>query len=410
MIYKYAGIDQEGLEITGEISAESIKKAESELLNSGILIQKIRIKFFLNFINFFNYFFNKLLEPRIKSSQIAWFFNSLSWLLSSGLVLVKALNLLETQQENLKNKTFKNLIKNLKNKIESGSSLAESLRNFPRYFELEIIEWIAAGENSGALDQILLKIVSWQESKKKRREKIKKALTYPVLILIVITGVLFLMMAFVIPSFEKMFASFNAPLPGLTQMVISFSHGFLNYCFVFLSLIFLMVLILFLSFKVFKKLSFLKDKVFVFMPSIGFLIRRSEDSKIFSLLGISLSSGVSLVKALKSAELVSGNLYIKNILKKSEIKIWEGWSLSSALGESKYFLKADLDLLALSESTGNLDQMLLKIAEQAGFIFSQKVDQFLLLLEPMLMLVMGGLVGFFVIAMYLPIFQLGAVV
>lgn len=410
MIYKYIGLDQAGENVAGEISAKNKKSAESNLLNSGILIKKIRVKFGLNFKFFLNNFFNKLLDKKIKKLEIYGFLNALSWLLSSGLVLVKALNLLEAQQENLKNKNIKNLIKNIKNKIEAGESLAQGLLNYPQYFDLEIIEWVSAGENSGALDQVLLKIVSWQESKKKRKEKIKKALTYPALILIVITGVLFLMMAFVIPSFEKMFASFNAPLPGLTQMVIEFSHGFLNYFWMGFVLIFLIGFALFLSFKFFKKLSYLRDKFFVFMPGLGFLIRRSYDSKILSLMGIALSSGVNLLKALKSAECVTGNLYLKNILKQAELKIWEGWSLSQALGESRYFLKSDLDLLALSENAGNLDQMLLRVSEQAGVIFNQKVDQLLLLLEPILMLVMGVLVGFFVIAMYLPIFQLGAVV
>jgi len=425
--YSYSGLDQQGKKIRGEIFSENMKQAQSVLLDLGILIKFIKIKKIIFLKLFFKNLFKKLVKykNKIKILEIHDFLKSLSWLLSSGLSLGKALNLLESQKlvsskKSNKNKKIKEnkvglLIQDLKNQIESGLSLADALAHYKNYFSPEVIEWIRAGESSGSLGSVLLKIIQWQEAQYLRIKKIKKALAYPVLMMGVMLAVLILMMVLVIPEFEKMFASFNAKLPGLTQGVINFSRGFLDYFLIFIIFIFLNILVFYecfknKKFKYFEKLNLWKDKILISLPYGGFLIKKSMDSKIFSLLGISLSSGVVLTKALKSAQQVTGNLQLKAYLMQAEARLWEGWSLSQAFGESGYFFKADLTLLEISESTGQLDQILLKLGEQAADVFDEKTERFLLLLEPILMIFMGGLVGFFVLAMYLPIFQLGAVV
>ena len=387
--YQYLAWNKAGQKTKGTCEASNLKEAINLLNQQDLWIEKINKKF---------------IKKSIKPKEITEFFLNLARMQKSGLSLIQALGLLE------KNRNLKTCLINIRKKIESGESLGSALLGYPKYFDALSIEWIRAGEKTGRLEESLCEIAAWRIRKSQVQKQIKKALTYPLIVLLIMLGVLWILMVFVIPSFEKMFASFSAELPILTRMVIGVS-GFISQWGILIivgilgggiGMIFLI--------KKNRVLQILLDHWALIFPGLGFLNYHMMIFRTLGILGVSIKAGLPLFEAMNSAIAVTKNKMIKQALGQAKSRIWEGWPLSQALEESGYFYMDTLSLLKISEASGTQDQILERLAVESEEILKSTLDKYLSLLEPVLMILVGGLVGVVVVAMYGPIFQLGNLV
>ncbi len=408
MIFEYQAWNSDGVLISG--SCEGINLEEARW---GLIKQELCIKFIFQ-ESFFKSFYKKIFKiiknnfkKKLSFKAITEFLNNLTWMQKSGIPLAQALFLIE-QASDLK--TLKIILGQIKSQIESGENLNSALRKFPKYFDLILIEWITVGENTGNLESSLSEVVNWREKKLVMQQKLQKALTYPMIVLMVSGLVLWILMVWAVPSFEKMFLSFHAVLPGLTQGVIGFSRFLCEWGFGVFSGLGSMGLGLFFIFKKFLFFKKLKDQWVLKLPGIKNFSYHAVMFKVLGVLAISSRAGVPLFESMKSAIAVSQNKMIQEALEQAKIKLWEGWSLSQALEQSNYFYPDMIELLRLSEASGCQEKMLQRLADLSEAILSRRIDQLLTLLEPALMLIIGGLVGIVVLAMYAPIFQMGSVI
>ncbi|HPS93039.1 MAG TPA: type II secretion system F family protein [Deltaproteobacteria bacterium] len=347
-----------------------------------------------------------LFAKKIKTKDLVVFTRQFSTMISAGLPLVQCLDILSSQQPN---PAFKKVLTQIKQDVEGGSTFADALAKHPKVFDSLFVNLVAAGEVGGVLDTVLNRLATYMEKNENLKNKIKSAMTYPIIVLCVAFGVVAILMIFVIPTFQDMFTQFGSALPGPTQFVVNLSNFFRGYWYVMIGVIILLIA----GFKQLRKHPkgrFHMDKLALKLPIFGPLLRKVAVAKFTRTLGTMISSGVPIMDGLDITAKSAGNVIVENAIRSVRSAISEGKSMSEPLEQTGIFPGMVVQMISVGEATGAMDQMLGKIADFYDEEVDTAVDTLTSALEPMLMVFLGGIVGFVVVAMYLPIFKMAGAV
>jgi type IV pilus assembly protein PilC len=345
-------------------------------------------------------------KPKITTKDLVVFTRQFATMIDAGLPLVQCLDILGRQQDN---KTFKQILVQVKESVESGSTFAEALKKHPKAFDDLYVNLVAAGEVGGILDTILNRLAAYIEKALKLKKKVKSAMTYPTTIIGIAFVVIAVILIFVIPAFEKMFADFGGSLPMPTQIVINMSNFIQSYILVIIGGIVLFIA----GFKRFyrtPKGRELVDDVALKLPVMGILIRKVAVAKFTRTLGTMISSGVPILDGLDIVAKTAGNKTVEKAIYRVKQSISEGKTIAEPLEKSGVFPPMVCQMIAVGEQSGALDTMLNKIADFYDDEVDDAVGNLTAMMEPLLMLFLGTTVGGLVIAMYLPIFKLAGAV
>jgi type IV pilus assembly protein PilC len=396
----WEGNDKSKKKTKGEITARNEISAKTELRKQGIQVTKIRKKPK-------SFSFGGVKSKPITPGDIAIFARQIATMLQAGVALVQSFDIIGKGHEN---PSMQELILGIKADVEGGDNLAESLRRRPLYFDELFCNLVAAGEQAGILETLLGKLATYKEKSESMKKKIKKALTYPCAVLVVAFVVTTILLVFVVPVFAEMFQSFGADLPGFTQMVVDMSEWMQAYWYYVVGIVFAVIKV----FGYFKKRSvpfnhFL-DRAMLKLPIVGLILNKSAIARFARTLSTMSAAGVPLVEALESVAGACGNIiYAEAVLKMRE-DVSTGQRLQFAMVQVGLFPHMVQQMVAIGEEAGSMDAMLGKVADFYEEEVDNLVDNLSALMEPIIMVILGILVGGLIIAMYLPIFKMGAAV
>ncbi len=399
-IYQWKGVNRRKRSQKGEVEATDIKAAEANLKKRGISDIKIKEKPKDLFANI------SFMQPKITQKDVIVFCRQFSTMIDAGLPIIQCLEILSSQQENPR---FKNAIKDIKESVEGGETLAESMKKYPDQFDTLFVNMIAAGEAGGILDTILRRLSEHLEKAAKLKAKVKSAMVYPTITVIVAVMVVMVIMVFVIPVFEDMFSGLGGQLPGLTQIVVNMSR-FIKGNIIF---IFIGVVLAFVSFRKFYKTDrgqIIIDDLMLKAPIFGMLLRKVAVAKFTRTMGTMLQSGVAILDSLEIVARTAGNRTVERTIYEVRTDISEGRTMAEPLLESGVFPPMVCQMIAVGEATGALDVMLGKIADFYDDEVDEAVNNLTEMIEPMMMVFLGGVIGTLVVAMYLPIFSMAGAV
>lgn len=394
--FEWVGLNKTGKKLKGEQKAKSTTLAKNELRRQGIQVKKIYKKRKSLFSS----------GKSIKAQDIALFSRQLATMMESGVPMVQAFEIIEGGQSNPR---MAKLVGEVKTEIQSGSSLSESLGKHPVYFDELYCNLVAAGEKAGVLDELLDTIATYKERTEEIKGKIKKAMFYPAAVLFVAIGVTILLLVKVVPQFQDMFTSFGADLPGLTLMVVGASHWMQANWWKFVLIVGGMIF----AFIYFKKRS-LKfahalDRLALKIPIVGGILYDAAVARFSRTLATTFAAGVPLVEGLQTVSGAVGNVVFRDAVLEIKEDVSTGHQLQLAMSQTNVFPHMVIQMASIGEESGNLDQMLAKVADYYEQEVSNAVDALSSLLEPIIMVLVGGLVGVMVVAMYLPIFKMASV-
>jgi type IV pilus assembly protein PilC len=345
-------------------------------------------------------------KGKVKEKNIVVFCRIFSTMINAGLPLIQCLDLLAQQEES---KVFKKIIKAVKEDVEGGASLTEALKKYPEVFDELFVNLVAAGEAGGILDVILVRLSNYLEKAMKLKARVKGAMTYPAAVLLISMGVVALLLLKVIPVFQKMFEGMGGELPGPTQALITASEFAQSYWW-FIAGILVVVYIVFKRFYKTAKGRWTIDSLSLKAPIFGPLLKKVAVAKFSRTLSTMMSSGVPIMEGLNIVSKTSGNVIVENALLKTRQSISEGKTIAEPLQETGIFPPMVVQMIAVGEATGALDAMLSKIADFYDDEVDAAVEAMTALLEPVMMVFLGGVVGGMIIAMYLLIFKMAALV
>lgn len=345
-------------------------------------------------------------KARIKRLQVVLFTRQLSTMISSGLPLVQSLEILGNQMEDV---NFRGIVKEIKTKIEGGSRFADALRDYPQCFDELYVNLVVAGEEGGLLDNVLQRLAVYMEKSERLKKKVKSAMIYPIAIIVVALGVTLVLLLFVIPVFEKMFKEMGAELPAPTQIVIAISNLVQSYILFFIP-VFVVVIWLFIRYYKTEGGKRKIDTLILKLPIFGSLTLKSSVARVTRTLSTLLTSGVAILESMIICAKVSGNKVVEDALMIARTRISEGKNMSEPLEQAGIFPPMVVQMVQVGESTGALDSMLGKIADFYDEEVDNLVSNMTAMMEPMIMVFLGVILGGLVIAMYLPIFKLGSAV
>lgn len=397
-VYKWVAETKKGKILKGELEAADERIAQLQLKRRNLTIKKIKVKpkdLFAN-VAFF--------QPKITAKDVVIFTRQFSTMIDAGLPLVQGLTILAEQTEN---KTFQKVLKRVTKDVEGGSSLAEALKKHPKVFDGLYVNLVAAGEIGGILDTILQRLAAYIEKAEKLKTRIKGAMTYPIIVVGVAVLVIAVILIFVIPVFQEMFSSFGKALPVPTQIVVNMSDflkGNIHYVIVG----FIVFVFAFKKYRNTKKGRKQTDALALKLPVFGNLLKKSAVARFTRTLGTMISSGVPILDALEIVAKTSGNVVLEEIIYEVRSSIAEGQTIAEPLSEADIFPRMVVQMISVGEATGALDTMLNKIADFYDDEVDAAVEALTSMLEPLLMVFLGGAIGGLVIAMYLPIFQMAA--
>jgi type IV pilus assembly protein PilC len=397
-VYKWVAETRKGRTLKGELEAANEKIAQIQLKRRNLTIKKIKLKPKDVFENI------AFLQPKITSKDIVIFTRQFSTMIDAGLPLVQGLNILAEQTEN---KTFKIVLEQINKDVEGGSSLAEALKKHPKVFDNLFVNLVAAGELGGILDTILQRLANYIEKAEKLKSQIKGALTYPIVVVAIAILVISVILIFVIPVFEDMFSGMGAALPAPTQLVVNMSR-FLKGNIHYLIGLFIVAGFLFKKYRNSTGGRKTTDALALKLPVFGPLLKKVAVARFTRTLGTMISSGVPILDALEIVAKTSGNVVLEEVIFEVRSSIAEGQTIAEPLAEAEIFPSMVVQMISVGEATGALDNMLGKIADFYDDEVDAAVDALTSMLEPLLMLFLGGSIGGLVIAMYLPIFKMAA--
>jgi type IV pilus assembly protein PilC len=346
------------------------------------------------------------LAGSIKEKNVVIFCRIFSTMINAGLPLIQCLDLLSQQEQN---KAFAKIIRSVKEDIEGGTSLTDALKKYPKVFDDLFVNLIAAGEAGGILDVILGRLSNYLEKVMKLKAKVKSAMTYPIAVLVISVAVVSLLLIKVIPVFKKMFEGMGGQLPGPTAMVVAASEFAQSYWWVIVAVVVVMV-IAFNRFYKTQKGRWIVDSAILKAPIFGPLLKKVAVAKFSRTMATMMSSGVPILEGLNIVSKTSGNVVIEDALMKTRQSISEGRSIAEPLSETGIFPPMVVQMISVGEATGALDSMLNKIADFYDDEVDAAVESMTALLEPAMMVFLGGIVGGMIVAMYLPIFKMASVV
>jgi len=392
--YAWEGKTRQGQTQKGKSQAASEAALTAELRRKGIVPTSIRPQSTLKF-SFGG-------GGSVSSKDLVVFTRQFCTMIDAGLPLVQCLDILSRQQDN---PYFKKCLLDVKESVESGSTFAEALKRHPRIFDELYVNLVAAGEVGGILDTILNRLAAYIEKSLKLKKQVKSAMTYPMTIIGIASLVVGVILIFVIPAFESMFASFNSELPLPTQIVINMSRGLKKYILVIIAAIWFFIFLC-KRFYASPKGRELVDYNALKLPVIGVLIRKVAVAKFTRTLGTMISSGVPILDGLEIVAKTAGNRTVEKAIYQVRQSISEGKTIAEPLTKSGVFPPMVCQMIAVGEQAGAIDTMLNKIADFYDDEVDEAVGNLTAMMEPLLMLFLGTVVGGLVIAMYLPIFKL----
>lgn len=395
-IYVWEGKNRKEETQKGEMEAPSPEAVKDQLRRLNVTPVKIKKKPKDLFENV------AFLQPKVKEKDVIIFARQFSTMIDAGLPIIQCMNILYAQQDN---KTFQKMLKEIKESVESGATLAESLKKYPKVFDDLFVNMIAAGEAGGILDIILKRLAGYMEKAAKLKRQVKGAMIYPAMTLAVAVIVVAVLLVFVIPVFEKMFQDFGGQLPGPTQMVVNLSNFVKSKIYYIVGALVIFIF----AFKKFystEKGRITVDDLVLRLPVFGLLLRKVAVSKFTRTMGTMLSSGVAILEALDIVAKTAGNKTIERAINNVRAGITEGRTMAEPLSESGVFPAMVCQMIAVGESTGALDAMLEKIADFYDEEVDQAVENLTSMIEPFMLVFLGVVVGGLVISMYLPIFTM----
>jgi type IV pilus assembly protein PilC len=346
------------------------------------------------------------LKQKVKEKDIVVFARIFATMINAGLPLIQCLDLLSQQEQN---KTFAKIITTVKEDIEGGSTLHDALKKHPRVFDELFVNLVAAGESGGILDVILNRLSNYMEKAMKLKSRVKSAMTYPAIVLVVAVAVVALLLVYVIPVFKKLFESMGGQLPGPTQFLINVSEFTQSY-FLFMIGFLAVFVYLFRRYYRTEKGRRTVDALVLKAPVFGPLIKKVAVAKFTRTLSTMLGSGVPILEGLSIVSKTAGNVIIESAIMKTRQSISEGRTIAEPLAETDIFPAMVVQMIAVGEATGALDAMLEKIADFYDDEVDTAVGALTTMLEPFMMVFLGVVVGGMIICMYLPIFKMAAVV
>ncbi|KPZ51892.1 type II secretion system F family protein [Pseudoalteromonas sp. P1-25] len=397
--FQWVGVSARGKRMDGELTGNSIALVKAQLRKQGITPSKVKRKP--------KPLFGIQSVQKISPKDIALVTRQIATMLMAGVPLIQAIEMIGTGSTN---KSVAKLMETIGDEVKAGQPLSQALRKHPRYFDDLYCDLVASGEQSGALDKIFDRVALYKEKSEALKSKIKKAMFYPIAVLVVALIVTSILLIFVVPQFQDIFNGFGAQLPAFTLFVIGISEFMQEYWW--------MMLIAIVGFGyAFKeaKLRSLKlrdatDRAILKLPVIGMILNKAAVARYARTLSTTFAAGVPLVDALDSAAGASGNAVYRYAILDIKAEVSSGNQMNWAMRNAKIFPDMVIQMVAIGEESGSLDGMLAKVAT----IYEQEVDDAVdglsSLLEPLIMAVLGVLVGGLIVAMYLPIFQLGSVI
>ena len=392
--FLWEGVDRSNKPMRGELRAVSETVATTNLRRQGIRVLKIKRQSYRG-------------GRSISDKDLTFFTRQLATMLKAGVPLLQSFDIIARGHSNAR---FSRLMLDLKNKVETGSSLSQAFREYPKYFNQLYCNLVQAGETAGMLDAILDRLATYQEKILAIKSKIKSALFYPISVLVVAIVVVWVIMIFVIPAFKKVFAAFGANLPWLTLQVIAVSDFFVQYWWAMAIIIVGAFVAYRMGLKRSESFRFLIHRLILKLPVLGGIIEKATIARWTRTLQTMFAAGVPLVESLDAVGGASGNMVYIAATKRIQTEVSTGTSLTNAMAATNLFPTMVLQMTQIGEESGSLDNMLGKVAD----FFEREVDDAVAalssLLEPVIIVFLGVIIGGLVVAMYLPIFKLGAVI
>ena len=397
-VFKWSGVNRKGDKISGELKAESINVAKSELTRQGVIVQKIR----------------RYQEPilarytqTIKAMDIAVVTRQITTMLTAGVPFVQTLKLLASSHEK---RPMREMLASICQEVETGIQPSQALRKFPKYFDNLYCDLVASGEQSGAMDAVFDRIATYKEKAEALKSKIKKALFYPAMVIVVALVVSAILLLYVVPEFDKIFKSFGAELPAFTRFVITLSNIVQSYWYLVFGGFVLAIIIYGQSYRRMESVRDGTDKMVLKLPIVGMILQKAALARFARTLSTTFSAGLPLIDGLVAAAGSSGNAVYRKAVMKVRSEVMSGMQMNVAMRTVDVFPDMVIQMIMIGEESGSIDDMLGKVATIYEQQVDDAVDAISSLIEPLIMVVLGVLVGGLVIAMYLPIFKLGSVI
>ena len=395
--FVWEGKDRKGNKSKGEVSGTNLALVKAQLRKQGIIPNKVKKKPKPLFGG----------SKKITPFDIAMFTRQMATMMKAGVPLVQSFDIVT---DGLENQGLRELVSAVRNDIASGTSFANALRRHPKHFDDLYCNLVDSGEKAGALETMLARIATYLEKTEILKKKVKKAMTYPaasVVVAIIVTAILLVK---VVPQFESLFQGFGAELPVFTQFIVAISDWMQKWWFVVLLGIVGFIFLFKEAIRRSQRFSDIIDKYVLKLPVVGEILDKSAVAKFGRVLSTTFAAGVPLVDALESVAGATGNAIYRDAVMKIRDDVSSGTQLQASMKETGVFPVMAVQLTSIGEESGNLDEMLEKVADHYESVVDDMVDNLTALMEPMIMVVLGVLVGGLIIGMYLPIFQMGQVV
>lgn len=393
-VFAWEGKDKTGKTVRGELRAGGEAVVNVTLRRQGIMVTKVKKKVYRS-------------GKKVTEKDISLFTRQLATMMKAGVPLLQSFEIIG---EGLDNPNMRKLVDDIKQQVAAGNSFATALRTRPLYFDDLFCNLVDAGEQAGALESLLDRVATYKEKTEALKAKIKKAMNYPIAVVAVAVIVSCILLIKVVPQFQSVFANFGAELPAFTLFVIGISEGLQKYWYFFIVSIVGAVFVFTESKKRSEKFRNWLDRTLLKAPVVGDIIYKSSVARYARTLATTFAAGVPLVEALDSVAGATGNIVFKNAVNKIKQDVTSGMQLNFSMRSTTVFPSMAVQMTAIGEESGALDMMLDKVASYYEAEVDNAVDGLTALMEPLIMSVLGVLVGGLIIAMYLPIFQLGAVV
>jgi type IV pilus assembly protein PilC len=393
-VFEWEGKDRNGKQVRGEIRAGGENQVQASLRRQGVLPTRIRKRRMRS-------------GKKIKPKDLAIFTRQLATMMKAGVPLLQAFDIVGRGNANA---SVTKLLNDIRTDVETGTSLSAAFRKYPMYFDNLYCNLVEAGEAAGILEQLLDRLAVYMEKTEAIKSKIKSALMYPISVVVVAFVVVAVIMIFVIPAFKEVFSSFGADLPAPTLLVIAISEFFVSYWWLIFGGIGGGLYFFFQAWKRNEKMQMFMDRVLLKIPVFGVLIEKSIIARWTRTLSTMFAAGVPLVEALDSVGGASGNSVYSMATEKIQQEVSTGTSLTAAMGNANLFPTMVLQMCAIGEESGSIDHMLGKCAD----FYEAEVDDMVAgissLMEPIIIVILGTIIGGIVVAMYMPIFKMGQVV
>ena len=398
-LFIWQGVNRKGKKINGELSANNIIELKAQLRKQGITPSKVKKKA--------KPLFGMGGDKAITPSDIAVISRQIATMLGAGVPLVQTIEMIGKGHNN---GNMQKLLTEIGHKLSSGIPLSDCLRDHPRYFDDLYCDLVASGEQSGSLETIYDRIATYKEKAEALKAKIKKAMTYPIAVLVIAGIVTSILLIFVVPVFQEIFAGFGAELPAFTLFVVGISDFMVAYWHLGLGAIFAFIYLFKRAHRNSLKLRDQVDKRILKLPVIGDLLEKAAVARYARTLSTTFAAGVPLIDALESAAGAAGNAVFRDAILEVRAEVTSGMQMNLAMRNCSIFPDMVIQMVAIGEESGAVDDMLSKVANVYEAEVDNAVDNLTALLEPMIMAVLGVVIGGLIIAMYLPIFQIGMIV